>query len=111
MLCTCGSSMSPMKNPKLSVAASSTKKPKMTFSRFMPLLPARCRCLVADIEVIKLSHGTLAPRPIGSAHVFDGRVDVVATAVRRLGSESCRHDRRGPIHTHHNVGRPTSTGT
>jgi hypothetical protein len=31
--------MSPMKNPKLSVAASSTKKPKITFSRFMLLLP------------------------------------------------------------------------
>ena len=27
--------MSPMKNPKFNVAASSTKKPKMTFSRFI----------------------------------------------------------------------------
>ena len=27
--------MSPMKNPKFNVAASSTKKPKITFSRFM----------------------------------------------------------------------------
>ena len=49
--------MSPMKNPKLSVAASSTKKPKMTFSRFMLLLPAaspvRGRWCP---DVIKLSH-------------------------------------------------------
>src|SRR4051812_43032296 len=29
--------MSPMKNPKFNVAASSTKNPKTTFSRFMPV--------------------------------------------------------------------------
>ena len=46
-----------MKNPKLSVAASSTKKPKITFSRFMPSFPACCRCMVADVRVMKLSHG------------------------------------------------------
>ena len=33
--------MSPMKKPKFKVAASSTKKPKMTFSRFIALLVAR----------------------------------------------------------------------
>jgi len=38
--------------------------------------------MVADIEVIKLSHATLAPQPIGNAHVFDGRVYAVATAFR-----------------------------
>src|SRR3954452_13177748 len=38
MLCRSGLAMSPMKNPKLSVAASRTKKPKMTFSRFTRLL-------------------------------------------------------------------------
>src|SRR4051794_36693869 len=34
-LCRSGSEMSPMKNPKFSVAASTTKKPKTTFSRFI----------------------------------------------------------------------------
>src|SRR3954462_13746221 len=36
-LCSSGLPMSPMKNPMLSVAASSTKKPKTTFSRFTRL--------------------------------------------------------------------------
>src|SRR6478752_527045 len=35
MLCSVGTAMSPRKNPKFRVAASSTKKPKMTFSRFI----------------------------------------------------------------------------
>ena len=34
-LCTAGLSMSPMKNPKFNVAASRTKKPNTTFSRFI----------------------------------------------------------------------------
>src|SRR5215212_6333785 len=51
MLWTSGLAMSPMKNPKLSVAASSTKKPKMTFSRFMALLTGRVAgVLVADVR-------------------------------------------------------------
>jgi hypothetical protein len=41
-LCSTGSSMSPMKKPKFNVAASSTKNPNTTFSRFMRL-PARRR--------------------------------------------------------------------
>jgi hypothetical protein len=41
-LCRSGSEMSPMKNPKFRVAASSTKNPKTTFSRFMRTrLPTR----------------------------------------------------------------------
>src|SRR3954447_9912748 len=42
-LCSSGLPMSPMKKPMLSVAASSTKKPKTTFSRFTRLSPPRPR--------------------------------------------------------------------
>src|SRR4029453_11442506 len=86
MLCRSGLAMSPMKNPKLSVAASSTKKPKMTFSRFMPLLPDRIAGAWSPrFEVIKLSHVRLGLRPHReSALVFDPRVDVVASGFRRI---------------------------
>src|SRR4051812_17853766 len=40
--------MSPMKNPKLSVAASTTKKPKTTFSRFINTPRGGPRHLTAD---------------------------------------------------------------
>src|SRR5688572_12521395 len=46
-LCSSRSPISPMKKPKFRVAASSTKKPKITFSRFIRLLPG-CRALYRD---------------------------------------------------------------
>src|SRR5829696_10537335 len=63
MLWTSGLEMSPKKNPKLSVAASSTKKPKMTFSRFMALLTGRVAGVWSPMfEVIKLSHARIRRR-------------------------------------------------
>src|SRR4051812_19905552 len=58
--------MSPMKNPKLSVAASTTKNPKTTFSRFTPSsCPSPRR---SPILTVGTSGGTSRPRrrPPGS---------------------------------------------
>ena len=50
--------MSPMKKPKFSVAASSTKKPKMTFSRFMPLPADPASRARAPAESLVVNFGT-----------------------------------------------------
>src|SRR3712207_7433182 len=60
-LCSSGSAMSPMKNPKFKVAASSTKKPKTTFSRFIAA-PA--------VEVTASYDGT-APAPRSEEHTSE----------------------------------------
>src|SRR6478752_5035042 len=58
MLCSSGTEMSPRKKPKFSVAASSTKNPKMTFSRFIdhPLRDRRQRRTAGDGTVIENDH-------------------------------------------------------
>src|SRR3954465_7096943 len=71
--------MSPMKNPKFSVAASSTKKPKTTFSRFMPLTPG---VVVAHHCREKLSHLLTQGR---SHHFDDGRAAGQMPSARRHG--------------------------
>src|SRR5215212_7536507 len=69
MLWTSGLEISPMKNPKLSVAASSTKKPKMTFSRFMALLTGRVAGVRSPMfEVIKLSHVRIRRSRLAAPH-------------------------------------------
>src|SRR4029453_1290635 len=74
--------MSPMKNPKFSVAASSTKKPNMTFSRFTPLPSVRVAGALSPMfGVIKLSPDSLDRDP--TPQRVGGRVSrVIAASLR-----------------------------
>src|SRR5690606_24903982 len=81
-----GLSMSPTKKPKLSVAASTMKKPKMTFSRFMVLLRQRV-------------HAKRQRRNYAlSASVVDGAIDVaVHVAVHVIPAPVLAHEAAGLV--------------